>query len=384
MRIAVVSDAVFPYHTGGKETRYRHIIAQLCDQGHQVTVYTMHWWPGPKTKTTDGVEYRAIMGRSPLYKGTRRSISEALRFALACFQMVRPRYKYDVLEADHMPYLQLVPLRLVAAVRRVPLVVSWHELWGAEYWRKYLGRLGVVAAAVERLATTLPRLIITVSPETRDRLVRSGVPADKVVTVTPGVDFATIAAAPPSAGYDLLFAGRLIAHKGVAMAIEAVDLLRRQGVPCTFGIVGVGPEADRLKQQSEALGLTGQVAFLGYLEDEVALFSLMKGSRLFLLPSLREGFGLAIIEALAAGVPTITVNHPDNYAQRLVVEGETGWVCDPTATALADAIAKGLSTPMDVMAYAAPLLAQYRWEEAGAQTARAYLEAIGTNNVQGP
>ena len=50
----------------------------------------------------------------------------------------------------------------------------------------------------------------------------------------------------------------------------------------------MGPEADRLKQQSEALGLGGQVAFLGYLEDEVALFSLMKGSRLFLLPSIRE------------------------------------------------------------------------------------------------
>jgi glycosyltransferase involved in cell wall biosynthesis len=334
MRVAVVSDAVFPYHTGGKETRYRHIVAQLCDQGHHVTVYTMHWWPGAKTKTTDGVEYRAIMGRAPLYKGSRRSISEAVRFALACFQLVR--YRYDVIEADHMPYLQLVPLRLVAAVRRVPLVVTWHELWGPEYWRKYLGRLGVIAAA------------------------------------------------PPSAGYDLLFAGRLIAHKGVAMALEAVQLLQQRGISCTFGIVGVGPEADRLKQQSEALGLGGQVAFLGYLEDEVALFSLMKGSRLFLLPSIREGFGLAVVEALAAGAPTITVNHADNYAQRLVVEGETGWVCDPTATSLADAIAKGLSTPMDVRAYAAPLLAQYRWEEAGAQTAKAYLRAIGAEHVQGP
>ena len=380
MRIAVVSDAVFPYHTGGKETRYRHIVAQLSNQGHEVTGYTMHWWPGPKTKTTDGVEYRAIMGRSPLYKGSRRSISEALRFALACFQLVR--YRYDVIEADHMPYLQLVPLRLVAAVRRVPLVVTWHELWGKEYWRKYLGHLGVIAAAVERLTTMLPRLIITDSPETRDRLIRSGVPADKVMTVTPGVDLDTIAAAPLAAGYDLLFAGRLIAHKGVAMALEAIDLLQQRGISCTFGIVGVGPEADRLKQQSEALGLAAQVAFLGYLEDEVALFSLMKGSRLFLLPSIREGFGLAVVEALAAGVPTITVNHPDNYAQRLVVEEETGWVCDPTAASLADAIAKGLATPMDVRAHAAPLLAQYRWEAAGAQTAKAYLMARGMRDVE--
>ena len=382
MRIAVVSDAVFPYHTGGKETRYRHIVAQLAEQGHQVTVYTMHWWPGPKTKTVDGVEYRAIMGRAPLYKGSRRSISEALRFALACFQLVR--FRYDVIEADHMPDLQLVPLRLVAAVRRVPLVVTWHELWGREYWQKYLGRLGVIAAAVERFATMLPRTIIAVSPETRDRLVRAGVPAEKVVTVPPGVDLETIEAAPAGAGYDLLFAGRLISHKGVALALDALHLLQERGISCTFGIVGVGPEADRLKQQAAALGLGGQVTFLGYLEDEVALFSLMKGSRLFLLPSLREGFGLAVLEALAAGAPTITVNHTDNYAQRLIVEGKTGWVCDPTAASLADAIAKGLSTPIDVRALAAPLLAQYRWGTAGAQTAKAYLTARGIKDAQAP
>ena len=76
----------------------------------------------------------------------------------------------------------------------------------------------------------LPRLIITDSPETRDRLIRGGVPADKVITVAPGVDLDTIAAAPPSAGYDLLFAGRLIAHKGVAMALEAVQLLQQRGI----------------------------------------------------------------------------------------------------------------------------------------------------------
>ncbi len=382
MRIAVVSDAVFPYHTGGKETRYRHIVAQLSNQGHQVTVYTMHWWRGPKSKTVDGVEYRAIMGRVPLYKGSRRSISEALLFALACLQLVR--FRYDVIEADHMPYLQLVPLRLVAAIRRVPLVVTWHELWGRDYWRKYLGRLGVMAAAIERLATVLPRMIIAVSPETRDRLVRAGVPAEKVIAVAPGADLETIQAAPPAAGYDLLFAGRLISHKGVAMALDALHLLQQRGISCTFGIVGVGPEAEQLQRQSAALGLAGQVSFLGYLEDEVALFSLMKGSRLFLLPSTREGFGLAVLEALAAGLPTITVNHPDNYAQRLVVEGKTGWVCEPTAVSLADAIAQGLRTPLDVRACSAPLLAQHQWEVAGAQTAQAYLMARGAKNDPAP
>jgi glycosyltransferase involved in cell wall biosynthesis len=294
------------------------------------------------------------------------------------------RFPYDVIEADHMPYLQLVPLRLVAALKKVPLVVTWHELWGPAYWRSYLGRLGVIAAGVERVATALPALIITDSPETRDRLVRSGVKAEKVITVAPGVDLKTIEAAPPSAGYDLLFAGRLISHKGVSMALDAVHLLQRRGISCTFGIVGVGPEAERLKRQSVALGLEGQVSFLGHLEDEVALFSLMKGSRLFLLPSIREGFGLVLLEALAAGLPTITVSHPDNYAQRLVIEGKTGWVCQPTAVALASTITEGLRTPIDVHVHAAPLLEEHRWEVAGAQTANAYRTARGARNCQVP
>ena len=76
------------------------------------------------------------------------------------------KYNYDVIEADHMPYLQLLPLRIVASIRRVPFVVTWHELWGPKYWRQYLGtQLGVIAAGIERLATRLPGMIIAVRPK---------------------------------------------------------------------------------------------------------------------------------------------------------------------------------------------------------------------------
>jgi len=168
-----VLDAIHPYSAGGRETRYRHIVSQLSTQGHDVTFYTMHWWTGPRSKQSDGVGYKAIMKYVPLYHGNRRSIGHAVRFALASFRMVF--YRYDIIEADHMPYLQLLPLRIVAALRRVPLVVTWHEVWGPRYWRQYLGPFGVIAAAIERAATMLPQLIITVSPETHERLIELGV-----------------------------------------------------------------------------------------------------------------------------------------------------------------------------------------------------------------
>ena len=380
MRIAVVLDAIHPYSAGGRETRYRHIVSELNKQGHDVTVYTMHWWTGPKSTTSDGVGYQAIMDYVPLYQGNRRSIVHALRFALASFRMLR--YHYDVIDADHMPYLQLLPLRIVASLRRVPLVVTWHEVWGPSYWRQYLGALGVIAAAVERATTMLPRLIVTVSPGTYDRLIALGVPPDKVITVTPGVDAQTIGHAPITSGYDLLFVGRLMSHKGIDLALEALQLLQLRGISPSFGVVGVGPQEDDLKRRVDELGLTDSVTFVGHLENETSLFSLMKGSRLFLLPSTREGFGLVVVEAAAAGLPTITVNHPDNYARRLVVEGVTGWVCEPNAAALAGAIIKGLRTPLDVAKGAAPFLAKYEWEAAGAKTADVYLKA--TSRRQSP
>jgi glycosyltransferase involved in cell wall biosynthesis len=373
VKIAIVLDAVHPYSTGGRETLYRHVVAGLRDEGHEVTVYTMQWWKGPARITTEGVRYQAIMRYVPLYAGKRRSVVHAVCFALACLRMVT--FDYDVIEADHMPYLQLLPLRLVAFLRRVPLVVTWHELWGSAYWREYLGPLGIVAAAFERLSTMLPRLIIADSPETHERLIRNGVRPEMVITIAPGVEMEKIQSVPTVAGYDLLFAGRLISHKGVDMALEALSMLRSRGVSVTFGVVGVGPQSDDLERRAAELELTDTVTFVGNLEEQAALFSLMKGSRLFVLPSSREGFGLVVLEAAAAGLATITVNHPDNYARELVIEGVTGWVCEPTATALAEAIAVGLRTPLHVTKGAHAVLEGYRWETAAAKRVQAYRRA---------
>jgi len=195
------------------------------------------------------------------------------------------------------------------------------------------------------------------------------------VTIPPGVDEQAIGAAPRAPGFDLLFVGRLISHKGVELALDALSLLQKRGLSPTFGVVGIGPQADDLKRRTDELGLTQSVSFLGHLEDETSLFSVMKGSRLFLLPSIREGFGQVVIEAACAGLPTITVDHPDNYARRLVTEGVTGWVCEATPAALADAIVIGLQTPLDMANGSAALLEAHRWEVAGAQTAEAYRTA---------
>ena len=138
-----------------------------------------------------------------------RASAAGIVFALACLRLLTRRF--DVIEADHMPYLQLFTLRLVATLRRRRLVVTWHEVWGPEYWRGYLGRRGRLAWWVERTAMRLPDEIVAASEETGRRL-RAHLGDRTPVTVAPnGIDVAAAEAAPAAPSpTTLVTVGRLL------------------------------------------------------------------------------------------------------------------------------------------------------------------------------
>ena len=135
--VAMVSDAIYPYHRGGKEVRY-HELAQRLAKRAEVHVYTMQWWKGSRERTEDAVTFHAISRLHGLYVKDRRPVRQAIFFAIACFRLLKSRF--DVLEADHIPYFQVILLRIVATLKRKRLVVMWHEVWGRSYRRQYLGR----------------------------------------------------------------------------------------------------------------------------------------------------------------------------------------------------------------------------------------------------
>src|SRR4051812_29165957 len=100
MRIAIVSDAIYPYHMGGKETRIHELSTRLAQAGHDVHIYTMKWWDGPtNTRVERGVTLHAISRHMPLYKGEKRSIAEGVFFGVACLRLLRE--KFDVVDVDH-------------------------------------------------------------------------------------------------------------------------------------------------------------------------------------------------------------------------------------------------------------------------------------------
>jgi glycosyltransferase involved in cell wall biosynthesis len=368
--LAIVSDAIHPYHRGGKELRYHELTRRLADRA-DVHVYTMNWWHGPRVRTQDGITFHAISPFVPLYVKERRSLWQAAVFGLACLRLLA--CDFDVLEADHIPFAQVLVLRLVTAVKRRPFVATWHEVWGRSYWREYLGRLGYLAWLVESLAMRLPDRIIAASPQTADR-VRASTGDKHPVIVTPnGIDLAEVAGAyPDSAPTDLVVVGRLMAHKRVDMLFEAMALLRSAGTPLTCRVIGDGPERESLREKAAALGLA--VEFRHDVTEQKEIYGLLKAARAGVFPSAREGFGIAALEALACGMPVITTSAPDNQAQHLVRRSVRGTVCAPSAQALAAAVDTVLAGGEEDTGPREPeaWLREYSWDAMADRAAEAF------------
>jgi len=165
--VALVCEVVYPYSHGGREIRNQELLPRLA-QHVELHVYTMHWWEGPPSYSDNGVTYHAISPLLSLYRNNRRSLRQALIFGFASLRLLRCRF--DMLETDQIPYLQVFVLRLVATLKRKPFIVTWHEVWSRAYWCQYLGWAGWIAWLTERLAMRLPDHIIAASPQTAERL----------------------------------------------------------------------------------------------------------------------------------------------------------------------------------------------------------------------
>ncbi|GAB1646597.1 glycosyltransferase family 4 protein [Krasilnikovia sp. MM14-A1259] len=356
-RVALVYDAVYPFQKGGGERRFHEIGRHL----RGVELYGMRGWPGGGRSTmVDGVPVHGLCRARPLYtRQGRRSIPQAVIFGLACLKLLWKRF--DVIDCCGFPYFSLFTCRFVATLRRKPLISTWHEVWGLAYWRTYLGRLGAVGWAVERLAARLPDEVITVSATTARRL-RDELGYRGPIHVVPnGFDPVAVGRAgraEPDA--EVVFIGRLIAEKRVDLLIDAMARLAADGVTVRCRIVGDGPERSALTARTARHDLADRVMFTGTLAGGDEVLATIKAARVLVLPSTREGFGMVVLEANACGVPVITVRHPGNAAAELIEEDVTGWVVEPTVDAVAAAIRRAVEMPGDADRIAA-YVGRYAW-----------------------
>ena len=234
-----------------------------------------------------------------------------------------------------------------------------------DYWYKYLGRLGFFGKVIEILVVKSNRKIISVSDMTKQKLVRNG--AKHIFVIPNGIDIEKINLIEPISETpvsDVIFVGRLIEDKHVDVLLKAIQIVSTKLPDIQCIITGDGPEYGMLVELSKSLEIQKNMKFTGFLnEDDVTRY--MKASKMMVLPSTREGFGMVVVEAFACGLPVIGVNDKDNAVSELIDNNINGCMVPLSAEGMADRIIEMMdNTQLRTMmsSNAIDTAAKYTWD----------------------
>ena len=190
--------------------------------------------------------------------------------------------------------------RLAARLRR-PLVMTVHS---TEYDRS-LGHPWAPILSREKLGVRAATAVIAVSRHLRAQLIdRYRADPKKVHVVYNAVRPSERLSRIEPTKRVVLYVGRLAAMKGIDTFLRAAARVAPTVPDALFVVAGEGPEFPRLVELAARLGVGDRVMFLGKVTDEEREV-LLSGASVFVLPSVVEPFGIAALEAMAAGVPTI-------------------------------------------------------------------------------
>lgn len=156
------------------------------------------------------------------------------------------------------------------------------------------------------------QLIITISQATRRQLVRGGLPREAIKVAACGVNPADFNKHRPAAARRdnrLIIVGRLMPQKGHIYLFDALDLVRQQVPDIQLYVVGEGPEQPKLMAYARQQELGDHIIFTGQLAEREKI-RLLWQSTLFVMPSLQEGFGIVLLEAMACGLPIVAFDLP--------------------------------------------------------------------------
>ncbi len=339
MKIAFVYDAIYPWVKGGIEKRVWELAVRLSRRGHDVHLFGMKFWAGEDIVIIDGVVLHGVCPEKNLYHGGRRSILQAVYFSI---HLIIPlmKEKFDIIDCQQFPYFSCFFAKIPSVLKNTPLVITWHEIWG-DYWYDYIGWKGCMGKITEGLVARLTSENIAVSKTTAKNMGGLGI-LHPIKIIPNGVDLQNIQSISPSLeSSDVIFAGRLIKEKHPDLLILAFNLFLSKHPDHFMVMIGDGPEKSNVTTLIGKLHLEDNVRFIGFREFHDEIIAYMKSSKICVLPSTREGFGITALEALACGLPVVTVDHKANAICDLITKNN-GFLCSLSAEDIAAKISLGL------------------------------------------
>lgn len=305
---------------GGSEAYLQRIGAQLAASGVEVTLRTARYPGARRREVVDGVRVSRGGGRHTVYIWAGLAMVLA-RIGLGPLRRVRPDVVIDT--QNGIPFMA----RLAYGRRVAVLVHHCHrEQWPVAGPVK--GRVGwFVESRLSPRAHRRNQYVTVSLPSARD-LAALGVRPAQIAVVRNGLDEAPASTltAERAAAPKVVVLSRLVPHKQIEDALEAVAALRPRIPELTLDIVGGGWWEQRLVEHAALLGISDAVTFHGHVDDE-AKHRVLQQAWVHVLPSRKEGWALAVIEAGQHAVPTIGYRSSGGLTDS-IVDGVTGVLVD--------------------------------------------------------
>lgn len=295
---------------GGAERYFVDLSLALADRGHDVQVICHRDFVGlPLLEARNDIELRTLAVHGKWDPLAPRRI----------FQLL-DAYKPNVVHA-HLARGAHIAGK-AARRAKLPLVVKTHNYVDLKYY----------AAVDQFIATTQDQLAYLTS---------HGIPESRIAVIPNFSRIPPVSSARTSFSRPPVFAslGRMVPKKGFDLLLTAFASLLSSGVDARLLLGGEGPERARLQELAKDLGIADQVSFPGWVDD-VPEF-LAQGD-VFVLPSRDEPFGIAVLEAMASGLPIIATKTKgpleilDDTTSRLVPTDEA----EPLRAAMMEALAQ--------------------------------------------
>ena len=308
---------------GGSERYLEQVGAQLAARGVKVTLRTARYRGAARREHVDGIYISRGGGRYTVYPRALAAIALG-RLGFGSLRGVRPDAVIDT--QNGIPFFAGVACDAPSVV----LVHHGHR----EQWPvagKLVGRIGWWIESVLSPRVHRDNQYLTVSLPSAEELATLGVDRSRIAVVRNGAEPvpADIPAGAAQTRTDeprIVVLSRLVPHKQIEDALAAVARLRARIPGLRLDVIGGGWWADNLREYAGNLDIADAVTFHGHV-DEHRKHELLSRAWVHVLPSRKEGWGLAVIEAAQHGVPTIGYRSSRGLTDS-IVDGVTGMLVD--------------------------------------------------------
>lgn len=361
-------------YDGGSEVRLVALARQMAARGHEVEIVCGRTYPHvPPQTSLAGIPVHTIRSLPEWAFHWERFAYFASRYLFYPATLrLRPhlqQFRPDLI----IDYVSPSPSLVYPLARRLGIPI-WAEIMEFRNWPEWHEAVGPGQAILGYLTQNhLFRAfkydqIITISQFSASQLRRGGFPPEKVHVVPCGLhsDEFTLPAPPPRRNHQIIILGRLVKQKGHTYLLEALAQVRGHIPDVQLVIVGEGVLRPRLEQQVRDLGLEECVRFCGRVPHTEKVHLLWESS-LFVMPSLQEGFGLTLLEAMACGLPVVAFDLP--VFHELMDEPCGRFVPRLDSQALAQTIIELLQNEAErgrISAHNLAHVRQFSWENAAA------------------